>query len=157
MINFQNSIISLKATWMRRLVANQSYSKPLWIELFEKIYNTNITKFINFGTLYPVILKKRSKNLFWKNTLDAWIKISNKQEIKNGTDLLTILLWYNSEMSYQEMYLPKWYEKGIVTVADVINDSGTVMDLDRVKRVYGLNTINPLHYLRLQQNVKKLL
>ena len=157
MINFRNSIISLKATWVRRLITNQSYSKPLWIELFEKMYNTNITKFTNFGTFYPVILKKRSNNLFWKNTFDAWIKISNKQEIKNGTDLLTSPLWYNTEMSYQEMYLPTWYEKGIVTVADVINDLGTVMDLDTLKRVYGINTINPLHYLRVQQNVKEFL
>ena len=157
MINFRNSIISLKATWVRRLITNQSYSKPLWIELFEKMYNTNITKFTNFGTFYPVILKKRSNNLFWKNTFDAWIKISNKQEIKNGTDLLTSPLWYNTEMSYQEMYLPTWYEKGIVTVADVINDLGTVMELDTLKRVYGINTINPLHYLRVQQNVKEFL
>ena len=105
---------------MRRLITNQSYSKPLWIELFEKMYNTNITKFTNFGTFYPVILKKRSNNLFWKNTFDAWIKISNKQEIKNGADLLISPLWYNREMSYQEMYLPTWYKKGIVTVVDVI-------------------------------------
>ena len=60
-------------------------------------------------------------------------------------------------MSYQEMYLPTWYEKGIVTVADVINDLGTVMDLDTIKGVYGINTINPLHYLRVQQNLKEFL
>ena len=51
------------------------------------------------------------------------------------------------------MYLPTWYKKGIVTVVDVINDSDTVMDLDTIKRVYGINTINRLHYLRVQQNV----
>ena len=73
MINFQNSIISLKATWVRRLITNQSYSKPLWIELFEKMYNTNITKFTNFGTFYPVILKKRSNKLFWNKHSDACI------------------------------------------------------------------------------------
>ena len=60
-------------------------------------------------------------------------------------------------MSSQEMYLPTWYEKGIVTVADVINDLVTVMDFDTLKRVYGINTINPLHYLRVQQNVKEFL
>ena len=66
MINFRNSIISLKATWVRRLITNQSYSKPLWIELFEKMYNTNITKFTNFGTFYPVILKKGQTIYFGK-------------------------------------------------------------------------------------------
>ena len=67
MINFQISIISLKATWVRRLIANQSCSKPLWIEFFKKIYNTNITKFIYFGTFYPVILKQVKKLILEKN------------------------------------------------------------------------------------------
>ena len=76
---------------MRRLKANQSCSEPLWIELYKKIYI--ITKFTNFTTYYSVIFKKIYQNLFWKNTFDEWIKVSNKQEINNGTDLLTNPLW----------------------------------------------------------------
>ena len=47
--------------------------------------------------------------------------------------------------------LPTW------PLVYVINDLGTVMDLDTIKRVYGINTISPLHCLRVQQNVKELL
>ena len=52
-------------------------------------------------TFYPVILKKGQNTYSGKNTFDAWSKISNKQEITNGTDLLTSPLWYNREMSYK--------------------------------------------------------
>ena len=157
MINLKNSIISLKTTWMQRLVTNQEYDKSIWIELFETIHNTDCAKVVNFGTYYPVVLKRRSKNIFWRNVFDAWTKVSNKLEVKNCHDLLSSPLWYNSKMAYQEMYLPKWYEKGIVTIADVTNDLGIVMDLDTIKRLYDIDSINPLHYLRVQQNVKQYL
>ena len=155
MINLKNSIISLKATWMRRLVTNIEQDKSMWIELFELTHNTDCAKLVNFGTYYPVILKRRSQNTFWRNVFDAWIKVSNKLKIKNCHDLFSSPLWYNSEMACQEMFLPKWYEKGIVTIADVTNDLGVVMDLDTIKRLYNIDSINPLHYLRVQQNVKQ--
>ena len=156
MVNLRNSITSLKATWIRRLIANQNFDKPLWIQLFEKIYNTNTTKFSNFGTYYSVILKKRSKNLFWSHVFDAWIKVSKTQEVKNA-DLLTCPLWYNNKMICEDMYLPKWYEKGIITIADVTDHSGSVLEIDILKRDYGIEVINPLHYIRVKQNVKEFL
>ena len=52
------------------------------------------------------------------------------------------------------MFLPKWFEKGIITIADVIEDSGVLMKLDDIKRKYSIDHVNPLHYLRIQQNVK---
>ena len=54
------------------------------------------------------------------------------------------------------MYFPKWYEKGIITIADITDDLGTVLDIDTLKSVYGIESINPLHYLRVRQNVKEL-
>ena len=157
MINLRNTITSFKATWVRRLLINQNFEKPLWIELFEKVYNTTSTKFSNFGTYYPVMLKNRTKNLFWGNVFDAWVKLSGKQNIENGTILITSPLWYNINMPCKEMYLPKWYEKGIVTIADVTDNFGNIMDLDTIKSTYGIETINPLHYLRVQQNIKMFL
>ena len=157
MLNLRNSITALKATWFRRLFLDQSLDQPLWIVLFEKIYNTNVTKICNFGIHYPEILKKRSRNLFWKDVFDAWIQISNKQNYKNSRDVLVSPLWYNHKMSYREMYIPKWYQRGIVTISDIIDTTGTVMDIDTIKSVYNIDIINPLHYLRVKQNVKEFL
>ena len=147
MINLRNSITALKATWMRRLLANKSHNKPLWIELFEKMYCTSTRNISNFGCHYSDILKKRSKNLFWRHVFEAWVHISNKQEFKNHVDILTSPLWYNTTMSYKEMYLPKWYDRGIVSICDVIDIAGNVMDLDKIKSTYNIESINPLHYL----------
>ena len=53
-------------------------------------------------------------------------------------------------------YHTKRYEKGMVTVSYVVNDSGTVIRIDTIKKVYSINTINPPHYSRAQQNVEEL-
>ena len=59
-------------------------------------------------------------------------------------------------MSCKDMYLPKWYEKGIMTIGDVTDNSGSLLEIDTLKRHYGIDIINPLHYLRVKQNVKEL-
>ena len=64
------------------------------------------------------------------------------------------LLWYNEKLSCDNMFLPKWFEKGITTIADVIEDSGVLMKLDDMKRMYSIDHVNPLHYLRVQKNDK---
>ena len=53
------------------------------------------------------------------------------------------------------MYIPIWFGKGIKTISDIMNSSGSIMTMDEVKHQYSFSTINPLHYLRLKHNVKK--
>ena len=63
--------------------------------------------------------------------------------------LISYPLWYNGKMPCRDIYLPKWHEKGITTVADIVDDHGNVIDIDTIKKVYSIEKINPLHYLRV--------
>ena len=42
-------------------------------------------------------------------------------------------------------------------IADVTDNVGNIMDLDTIKNVFGIENMNPLHYLRVQQNIKMFL
>ena len=55
------------------------------------------------------------------------------------------------------MFFPNWFDKGITTVSDVLNSDGLIKTLDELKKDFSIDKINPLHYLRVQQNVKKFL
>ena len=55
------------------------------------------------------------------------------------------------------MFIPNWFEKGITTVSNVLNLDGSIKTLDEVKQEHSMNSINPLQYFRVQQNVKKFL
>ena len=49
--------------------------------------------------------------------------MSANLRIDNNIDLLTVPLWYNPLISAQPLYLPDWYQKGVITVADVVSDT----------------------------------
>ena len=55
MINIKNVVTSLKISWIRQLF--MATGKSLWITLFERNFNVDITKAINFGPGYFQVLK----------------------------------------------------------------------------------------------------
>ena len=58
-------------------------------------------------------------------------------------------------MSSHDIYIPNLFEKGLRTISDIIHPNGLVLSLDEIKHQYLVEHINPLHYLRIQQNVKQ--
>ena len=152
MVNMKDFITSLKVSWIRRLVLSEKETP--WILLFQKALSIDHSKLISLGPQYQIWMKKRTKNKFWHDVFDAWYQFSKRQDFYSNTDLLTSPLWYNEKLTCKDMFLPKWFEKGIITIADVIEDSGVLMKLDDIKRKYSIDHINPLHYLRVQKNVK---
>ena len=75
MINIKDFVTSLKISWIRRLF--MATGKSLWITLFERNFNVDTTKAINFGPGYFQVLKNRTDK-FWINVFDAWLKFSDK-------------------------------------------------------------------------------
>ena len=76
MINIKDFVTSLKISWIRRLF--MATGKSLWITLFERNFNVDTTKTINFGPGYFQVLKNRTTDKFWINVFDAWLKFSDK-------------------------------------------------------------------------------
>ena len=85
------------------------------------------------------------------------VSIFKKATFYSNTDLLTSQLFYNEKLTRNDMFLPKWFEKGIITIVDVIEDSGVLMKLDNIKRKYSIDHVNPLHYLRVQKKMSNAL
>ena len=154
LIHLKYFITASKVTWIRRLILSEH--KPLWITLFEKIFQTDANKFILYGSQYQAYLKRNTKNKFWLNTFDAWIEFQHKQTFHTETDVVTSPLWYNKNISLTPMYLTQLLDKGITTVSDVIDSDGAVLKMDQLKQIYSIHHLNPLHYLRVQQTIKSL-
>ena len=62
MVNIKDFVTSVKISWIRRLFMNTG--KSLSILLFEKNFNFNITKAINFGPGYFQVLKNKTTDKF---------------------------------------------------------------------------------------------
>ena len=154
-INLKNHLISLKVTWVRRLLLTEETT--LWTKLFVKTFKIGLDRLIQFGPEYYNVMKKRTRNKFWLDVFDAWQHLTNIIKIQNNTDLLSSPLWYNKIIPSKDMYLPKWLEKGIVSVSDILKSDGSVMTLDEIRYKYNFTSINRLHFLRVQRNVKDMI
>ena len=53
------------------------------------------------------------------------------------------------------MYFPNWYRKGIILIADVLDIDGSFFTIEKIKKVYSLDNINPLNYIRDKTVVNK--
>ena len=152
MFNLKYFITSLKVSWIRRLLLTTTQSS--WITLFEQSFNVTLNKLIHCGPGYYLLLKNRTNNKFWIDVSNAWYLFTNEYQPHTSIVVVTSPLWYNTNMSCHEMFIPNWFEMAITAVTHL---DGSIKTLDKVKQEYSINSINPLHYLRVLQNVKKFL
>ena len=146
MVNLENFIHSLKLTWIFRIIKN---GESDFILLFEKCLSP-ISKFVNFGANWPKSLIKKNKNEFWNDVFLSWAKLSETNKISNNNDILTTPLWHNPMISQNILYYPRWYEKGIRTVGDIVNNHGSVMSQPEIQGMFNIQRINFLEYYRIK-------
>ena len=117
MVDIEVFMKSLKITWIRRLFR---YNNAPWIKLLQAETSICLTKISHFGSQYLSEMI-RTVNPFWQDVFVGWIAMSANLRIDNNIDLLTVPLWYNPLISAQPLYLPDWYQKGVIMVADVVS------------------------------------
>ena len=117
MVDIDNFIKAIKISWIRRLITTTD--QP-WSTLFED----TITKKIDIIKLGPNYLKTlKTKNLFWKSTFEAYTDYCIINKPKTIKQKLETPIWYNSEISAEDLYMPEWYKQGVIAVGDILNSN----------------------------------
>ena len=108
---------SLKISWVRRLLSHNS--QP-WVTLVNStiLPISNISK---FGSYYFTLLLPKITNYFWKYTFHAWIHYCDLRKPITTTQTLKTPIWYNPRLTESPLYIKQWQEKGILTIADIID------------------------------------
>lgn len=76
MIDFENFMIALKSSWIRRLI----FSNSKWTNLFKANFGYNMQTLMKFGIDFTSMIKKNSNNKFWKDVLQCWRTIIDVQK-----------------------------------------------------------------------------
>ena len=95
-------------------------------------------------------------SIFWKEIVQIWCNFNfAKPETLN--DIKIQVIWYNSCIRIQQkpIFYKQWYENGILTIADVLDDQGSFLDFDGFCRKYPNVKTNFLTYLSVLQAVPK--
>ena len=64
-------------------------------------------------------------------------------------------VWYNPLISKSTIFLPMWYHNGIITVGDLLNEEGYVLEQNEIEKRYNLPKINFLDYYRVKLLINK--
>ena len=107
------------------------------------------------GSQLGLEINKKNTNHFWIDVFKAWDTLCNERTTHSYEELLSVPLWYNTKLSTETMYFPNWYRKGIILISDVLETDGSFFTIEKIKKVYSLDNINPLNYLRAKTVVNK--
>ena len=151
MIKLDTFILSMKLTWIKRLLTKT----PKYVELFESTVS-NIYKLINRGNQYIKSIQKSIENNFWRDVLGAWVLLVKNQDIKTSDDIYCSCIWNNTNICIDNtpIFYKHWYDRNIHFVQDLINDNADFLTQRQLEEKYGLRT-NFLEYYGVKQAIKR--
>ena len=140
---------SLKLCWLKRIVSQTCCA---WLQLLKEIVN-NINKLTSLGGEWCTnILDK--VNPFWKDVFQNWLVMCQNNTVTCNQDILSSTLWFNKQISVNKLFYPDWFANAISTVADVVDSTGKVIDLESLNKKYNIR-INILNYYTVKKFVNK--
>lgn len=150
MIDIVNFIISLKLTWIRRLLLNERQ----WQCIIKS--QVDWKKVMSLGKNYIENQAKIMKNLFWKDVFQGFKKLMELTEIDTAEKLLSLPCFHDRLKIGGTCYYNKnWYESGIRFINDFFDNDGSLYTLENLKHIYNIN-INFLEYQSIKASLRGL-
>ena len=73
------------------------------------------------------------QNPFWKDVFFSWDIFLRTVAPINDIDKLSVPLWYNKNISLENMHFANWAAKGVLFPADIIQEDGNLMTLTDIE------------------------
>ena len=143
-VNFYMVVKSLRLAWIGRLLGK---SDDKW-KVIPNYY------FPNYGGLlfllkcnYNVKLLKTGLPLFYRELLQYFQHLKNTANIFPNGELI---LWNNNSIIIDNatLFWKSWFERGIVTIKDVLNPKGKFLSYEEFSNKFNITT-NYMHYFQL--------
>ena len=106
------------------------------------------------GSSYSSYLSKQTNNNFSAQTLNYWSRLIASIPINNTNDDLSDSLWNNPKVSQFQLFLPNWFNKGIISIGDLTYDNGDFLSQNIMKKTYNIKT-NFLEFHRVTTCVNR--
>ena len=136
MINLKAFILSLKATWIRRLLRIGGN----WTGIIEN--DLNIKNFINYGNSFAEIMIHKISNKFWQYVLKSHTYIMKNNQVKSLDQFLRTPIFQKDSLLIGGMRIinKTWNDKGIYLINDLVSEKGELYAETDFKKVYNIKT-----------------
>ena len=138
---------------MRRLIISKT--KP-WATLF----NSTIIKteeLYQLGTLNLITQISKITNPFWIDVLKSYVIFNNRNKPNSISDILSQPIWLNPHISNTILFIKNWYQNGLIYISDFFDINGNLLDLPKIREIYGVNNIDFITMFRIKLGIKSLI
>ena len=149
MVNINNFIISLKSSWIQKLLKREQS----WIHIFYAIYgDTVVKKLLDFGDDFIKKLLDVTTNPFWVDVLESWLYVVTSyinNNLQSTYKVTSFPVWYSSKISVgkKSLFIKTWYEKGVKVVNDFLDDNGFFLSRELFKNKFNITNVCTMQYM----------
>ena len=139
MPNIYKFVKALKITWLRRLIIEQNSD---WSKIFQITHSSSIKR-IDYGPNWMKILSEKTKIAFWKEILELSYRNLNEINVVSDQDVLSVPLWYNENVSRNNMFKPYMYNKGLIVIGNLLQE-GKFLSKDELELSYRISHVTAI-------------
>ena len=147
MIDFQYHVKALKVAWIKRFL---EFPAGKWKSyLFSFFQDFSFKDFIN--SKFDKSFIRSDIPMFYQQMLAYYSKL-NFSEPQTRTEICDESLWFNRFIvtgDKKPLFFKEWYDKGIKTISDIVDDFGSFIDMESFFQRYTWKPNNFIHYLSL--------
>ena len=132
MLNIRNFITSLKVSWLKKLRVDSDWRESTF-NMFPDLNNLD-----KRGSEFANVLITRYDNLFWKDVLRHYKKVSSKCDVSTLDEFLAECIHYNIHIvrDRKVIFVKEWCDAGIFWIRQLLNDTGSFMNYDEFRQRY---------------------
>ena len=155
MIDLKSFMISLKATWLRRLINLDNNDK--FTNMVESACPT-IKHIHKYSTDYIRNKVREEQNQFWKDVLNSYLILTLKTSPQNEKQCYSLNIWYNPDIKVggTSVCYKRWLAAGIVFLGDLINTESEFYNYRDFMNTFRIRT-NFIEYNGLIASIKRYL
>ena len=152
MLNIRAFITALKVSWLRKLTCESEF-KEATLNMYPAL--TNIDK---LGSEYASVAVARIKNLFWKDVLRHYQRVSSKCFVSNMNEFMSERIHYNINILRDRkiVYVQEWCDAGIFSIRQLVNANRDFLTYDEFILKYpNILRTNFLMYNGILNSIKQ--
>lgn len=148
MVDYNDFILVLKLSWIRRLI----YLKFIWVNLLEISLNIIVNNLWLRGIDFLFRFGNIMYNCFWKEVFYSWQKIIDILVFKNE-NIYSEYIWYNLyiRIGSNLVFLKSYFYVGFIFIIDFFDLEGNFISFEFFNNLYV--NINFLEYVGFKKVV----
>ena len=105
---------------------------------------------LGFGDVFILNTLKQEKEIFWEDVFKSWICFIKTRNSVNviKSNFHAFPIWYNSEIEVNNktIFIKSWYQNGVKTVGDFLQDGGFFYTRDAFAQGFHLPNLGTMQY-----------